>query len=36
MIKIKFFIDPVSQLEPWLNKVSNEGYRLVSVKKIYI
>ncbi|EHR31953.1 DUF2812 domain-containing protein [Helcococcus kunzii] len=33
MIKIKFFIDPVSQLEPWLNKISNEGYRLVSVKR---
>lgn len=32
MIKIKFFLDPISSIEPWLNSISSRGYRLVSVK----
>lgn len=32
MKKIKFFADPIEELEPWLNGIAREGYRLTSVK----
>ncbi len=31
MIKIKFFLDPIASISPWLNKISSKGYRLASV-----
>lgn len=31
MTKIKFFIDPISKIEPWLNQIAAKGYRLKSV-----
>lgn len=32
MKKIKFFLDPISQISPWLNKIAEKGYRLKSVR----
>lgn len=31
MKKIRFFLDPISEIKPWLNKMSDQGYRLVEV-----
>lgn len=31
MKKIRFFLDPISGIKPWLNKMSDQGYRLVEV-----
>lgn len=31
MLKVKMFTDPINQMKPWLNKMSEQGYRLVSV-----
>ena len=33
MIKIKFFMDPIGKIEPWLNEQSGKGYRL---KKLFL
>lgn len=31
MKKIRFFLDPINDLESWLNKMSKKGYRLKSI-----
>lgn len=31
MKKIKFFMDPMENLEPWLNSMAKKGYRLTSL-----
>ena len=31
MKKIRFFLDPINDLEAWLNKMSKKGYRLKSI-----
>lgn len=31
MKKIKFFLDPINDLEAWLNKIAKKGYRLKAV-----
>lgn len=31
MKKIKFFVDPINDLEAWLNKIARKGYRLKSI-----
>ena len=31
MKKIRFFLDPISELEVWLNKMSKKGYRLKTI-----
>ena len=32
MRKIKFFMEPVTQIKPWLNAMASQGYRLINVK----
>ncbi len=32
MKKIKFFLNPIFNLEKWLNKMSSKGYRLINIK----
>ncbi len=32
MRKIKFFLNPIKNIESWLNKISKQGYRLKSIK----
>lgn len=32
MYALKFFFDPISKLEPWLNRKAEQGYRLVWAK----
>jgi len=31
MQKIKFFLDPISDLETWLNETAKKGYRLKAI-----
>ena len=31
MKKIRFFLDPISELEVWLNKMAKKGYRLKTI-----
>lgn len=31
MKKIKFFLDPINDLEAWLNKIAKKGYRLKAI-----
>lgn len=31
MKKIRFFLDPINDLEAWLNKMSKKGYSVVDL-----
>lgn len=32
MIKLKFFLNPIERLQPWLNDIAHQGYRLTAVR----
>ena len=34
MQKIKFFLDPISDLETWLNGTAKKGYRLKAINNL--